>query len=282
MMLVDHTRLNYYERTFDNNFFKVPIHIELTSPPDLQVTSFEVPSQGAPGQPIFIKWEVENKGSGSTVSKNWRDKIYLSTDLEWDDEDLPLKGVSKERQILNPGESYRDSIAIILPNNVEGNYVIILKTDENEIEFELDKEDNNTVFSLIFIEKPEPSDLIASQVSFPLAGSPGQEITVNWQISNIGINPATGYRKDAIYFSKDTVWDVTDKLFGILETKNNIVPQGTINDSLKSKIDGLEIGDYYVIVKTDLLNQISETDDTNNTLVSLQQINIDVKQLKRD
>lgn len=57
----------------------VTVHIVATPPPDLIITSTDIPSQGIAGQPLKVKYSVSNIGTGTTNPNTWNDVVYLST-----------------------------------------------------------------------------------------------------------------------------------------------------------------------------------------------------------
>ena len=58
--------------------------MQLTPPPDLQVTSVLNPQEAFSGQEIAVSWTVQNSGGGVTEETSWYDDIYLSQDADLD------------------------------------------------------------------------------------------------------------------------------------------------------------------------------------------------------
>jgi hypothetical protein len=236
----------------------------LTPPPDLQISLQDVPSTGTSGQQIHVVWKVTNKGSGPTINGYWNDQIYLSTDYTIDNSDRRIGNKVRTGDLLKDS-CYTDSMDVFIPGNYTGNYILIIVTDAENREYEFDKENNNTALSILTISKSPPADLIVSSVTKVDSVVSGDVISVGWAVKNIGINPAAGYLRDNIYLSADSTVDATDKL---LATKNyyiSLVKDDSITNSESVTITGVALGDYYVLVKTDVLNNINEANDTNNT-----------------
>jgi len=284
MMVADYSKISdSTQYTIDsnrvNNLKMVPIHIELTPSPDLQITTFEAPNQGYSGQPIQVEWTVTNNGAGPT-NKSWTDKIYLSTDFEIDEyDDLKLYG-EKITNSLDTGETYSFSVNVPLPMSAEGNYILLIKTDNNDIQYEHNAEDNNIASSLITITRPLPADLVITDIVAPDNAKAGKSVYVEWTVQNTGTNPAKGVMQDIVYFSEDEIWDINDAVLGTVEYNINLAPLSSETRGLNAQLNNVKTGDYHVIVRTDSKNNIYESDEDNNELTSSNKVSVNVDELK--
>ncbi len=258
----------------------IPVRIQQSTTPDLQVSSLSVPSFAKSGQPITINYSVTNLGAGATRPFNWTDKFYLSTDFVVQKDKDILVGTINRTSTLEPGKSYADSVRLNIPANVSGNYILIAYTDETNKQFEAEYEDNNTAYRPLTIERPLPSDLVVSAVQFPekeyLNGS---YVDISWTLSNQGTNPANGYAEDHVYLSTDTEWDVNDVLLVNYGRNLNVAPLSSVTVTRKVMVQQVPFGNYYVIVKSDARNNIFETNDQNNTAVSAAMMKVDVREM---
>ena len=275
---VDENRSNNYMPITDSSGTPVTVTVDLSPPRDLVVTSFTTPTQGIVGQPVNVFWTITNQGVGPTMSGTWRERVYLSTDFIIDNSDINI-GTYTRNGNLNASASYTDSLDVFLPIYSVGNYVLIIKTDNNDVEYEYLAEGNNTAFSLITIAEPPPADLIVSSITHPSSAIAGSTVNVEWDVRNSSQNPASGYMRDIVYFSTDTIWDINDILFGEAGGNINLAPQGEITRNVSAQLTGVSLGDYYAIVRTDILNNIFESNDTNNTSASTDPMTIGVKEL---
>ncbi|MHC1708715.1 MAG: CARDB domain-containing protein [Bacteroidales bacterium] len=263
----------------DNQGIPVPIEITLTPPPDLAFISFNCPSVGLTGQPLTVSWEVKNQGAGPIQGGIiWYDNIYLSTDFNLGNEDYLIISYARS-EILPVGASYTRTESFTIPNWAIGNYIILIKTDASNTVYEMTNENNNLANQVITLQVPPPSDLLVTQIIPPTEAFTGQNIILTWTLKNIGVNPATGYMSDMVYFSMDTLWDIDDVLFNTVYGYISIGPNAEFNRSCNGIISELVPGDYYVIVRTDARNHIPEGNDDNNTTWSVQQITITVPEL---
>jgi len=263
----------------NNNIILSSTSIILTqsSPPDLQVSSLFAPSHTNAGQPITINWTVHNNGTGPTPKNTWFDAVYLSQNATLDKSDDRL-GRSVHHGSLQSSGSYSSSLEVNIPNYLSGNFYLILLTDSRDDVFELNNETNNTKATPINIILPPPSDLIVTEIVLPDSAVPGEEVTISWTIQNIGGNPAVGWLQDAAYISADEIWEVEDPMVGIDSRFINLAPGAKMKVNIQANLaemkrvdsegniietlPGATPGAYYVIVRTDIRNNIREGTDT--------------------
>jgi subtilase family serine protease len=261
-----------------NNLSPSALHVSLTPPPDLQVTAFSAPQAGTAGQPVVVHWTVQNNGAGPTLNGSWKEKVYLSTDFVINSGDIFL-GSRTHNGNLNPTQQYSDSLQVFLPNNQSGNRILIIQADGDNVVYEHTNEGNNTANTLITLVIPPPADLVVTGILAPPVANAGSSISIDWTVQNIGLNPASGYMREAVYFSSDTVWDIGDVLFGTKNSTINLAPMATSNRNLTGLLPGLPLGDYFVIVNVDILNNIVESNDNNNVSASDDPVTITVPEL---
>lgn len=249
--------------------------INLTPPADLKFISWNIPSTATSGQNMKVKFKVENNGSGSTRSGSWIDQVYLSTDYTIDGLDFKF-GEKRHNTNLSVGNWYLDSIESTIPIDKTGNFIIIVRTDGANEEYEHTNEGNNVVSGITTISKAPPADLIVSFVSSPDSVISGKTISATYKVKNIGSNPMSGWLRDNIYLSKDTKQDASDVLLNTEYYGLTLGPgsENTINKTLT--VSGVSLGDYYVLASTDVMNNINEITDTNNTTAASNLLNVTV------
>jgi hypothetical protein len=256
-------------------------YVQLSPSPDLLPTYLQVPSPVVSGQPVQLIYRVKNTGNATTTVP-WSDKIFFSRDFEIDPGDN-LIGSKNQTRILQPFEEYTDTLEIFIPVWAEQNFVLIFKTEANNAFYEHNGEENNMVNTIIIANKPLPSDLVVSSVSPPEMAIVGENIKIDYEIGNIGKNPANGYMEELIYFSKDTLLDTDDVLAGkVINRTELIIPGDAVERRFSGNVPGLSIGDYYVIVSSDVRNNIAESSETNNIKSSDNKVKITVPKLPID
>ena len=255
-----------------------PLQIALTPPTDLQITAINAASPGIAGQTVRAIWTVRNQGQGNTPVAAWSDRFFLSNDFELNASDLIL-GTKAHAGALPAGSAYTDTIDLFLPVHLNGNFILLASTDVNNAVYEHLGEANNLASSAISIAQPPPSDLQVLNVRMPDTALVGAPIAVAWTLHNTGLNPASGQMREAVYLSSDPVWDVGDALLGIRNAQINLGPGATLEHQLTAPLAKVAAGDFYVLLRTDILNNILESDESNNLAASENRIHASVQLL---
>ncbi len=123
------------------------------------------------------------------------------------------------------------------------------------------------------------ADLVAGTVTIPANALAGQDITVTYQVTNAGGNPADGSWVDSLYLSPTPTWSVSDPLLGSVDQTQDIAPGGSYTGTLTAPVPGVTPGSYYVILRTNILDTLPESTLSNNESASLTQTAIDAPAL---
>jgi hypothetical protein len=258
------------------------VQISISTYPDLQVTTVDAPANAASGQIVTVNWTITNNGTSATpASQGWYDTVYLSKDQILDIAFDTKLGAFQRVKSLAAGESYTQSAQVEIPRSASGPYYIFIVTDSTNSIFEHTAENNNTGYdpSAMIVTMPPPADLVVSSVDVPLSGTPGQAATINWTVTNQGINTASGQWTDSVYLSTDTMWDIDDQLIGRKDYAGGLVASASYNQSLTAPLPAVSPGSYYAIVRTDIRNNVRESNEINNGGSSAGTISIDVPEL---
>ncbi|TVQ07517.1 MAG: T9SS C-terminal target domain-containing protein [Bacteroidetes bacterium] len=173
--------------------------------PNLQISNVQVETEGFVGQPVSVSFVVTNAGNASTGPTPWADAVFLSLDDQLDlAEDVLLGGASNPRFLL-PGESYTQTLELMIPRENLGNYHVIVAanysckktfagTDQvnytiacNVLLEETTMEDNLYVsqtsiqFTLPPLPDLEVTSFFATEIAFA-----GDTITLTYQVQNTG------------------------------------------------------------------------------------------------
>jgi hypothetical protein len=266
-----------------NNTVVRPLTIQQPAPSDLTVTSLEADSAAQSGQPMTVRWTVENQGSGGTRDSSWYDALYLSRDPSVSRGDVRL-GIAQRTAALSAGATYTDTSSVDLPLYASGAYYVLVQTDRRDDLYEHQAEDNNVTSVPIELTLPAPSNLEVAGVTPPDTATPGQQTTVEWTVENTSSETASGTMREGVFISEDATWDLTDPLLGMKERTISLEPGQSVQQSLGvdvgtvyktdgngqivEPLPGVSPGDYHVIVRTDIANNIRETDDGDNARAS--------------
>ena len=109
---------------------------------DLHIYNLEV-SNPESGKPITINWKVKNDGTGPTGQVQWNDYIWMVQDVYAGTVSHPTNSESWHRtrflkevpniKALEPGESYDNSVEVILPDSLFGDYYILVAADMYDV-----------------------------------------------------------------------------------------------------------------------------------------------------
>lgn len=261
----------------DNNLCNVALTIQVPAV-DLTVSTVDAPSTAFSGQDMTVSWTVLNNGSNPTIGARWVDEVVLSLD-QIDDPSDRVVGSKQHNGVLNGQTSYNDVLSVFVPQGFTGQYYVFVRTDRRNEVAESSENNNSALDGTIFNLTP-PSDLVVSSIAPPSSGSPGEPITVNWTIQNGGANPAIGLWNDAVYLSSDQTWDIGDILLGKQTQGGPIAAGQSYNGQLTTTLPAINLGNYYVIVRSDVQNRVRETNDDNNTMSANTQTPVDVTELQ--
>ncbi|MFU7561278.1 carboxypeptidase regulatory-like domain-containing protein [Roseiconus sp. JC912] len=172
-----------------------------------------------------------------------------------------------------------DHVKIIFEQQIEsGDYSISIGTsvfdpagnalDQNQNGVSGEAEDIFT--TTIRLTSP---DLTVTSIANPTAATYGDEISLTWTVTNEGSDPAEGLWWDYVYLSADETWDLDDALVARVPydaaSEGAVAAEGgTYDGSVTAALPAVLPGNYHVIVRTNLLSTIAESDMTDNVLAS--------------
>lgn len=104
--------------------------ITIKSMPNLHVVSLDC-SEPVAGQPLTVKWKVRNDGRGSTGDASWKDYIWLVPNISVGTSMAGSKLLKAVDNVtaLSPGESYDNTINVMLNERIYGNYDLVITSN---------------------------------------------------------------------------------------------------------------------------------------------------------
>lgn len=285
--------------------------------PDLHVTQVSY-SNPVANQPMTITWTVRNDGEGMTPpGSTWVDHIWLVSDVDvrlYDNNDrLGHLADVDNMQSLGPGESYTNSVTVIVPQNFIGNYYLFAfadQTDAYSIDFsetngiapdpytpnvsgdpyhyfsgsvhasghlkEVAENDNFFYRSVTILPPPSP-DLYVSHMSHPINAFSNTTVSFQWTVTNQGSSDANGNWVDRVYLQEgDGDFDLgVAWLLDTLEHRGGLGIDSSYSVSMNVKIPIHFSGNYYFRVITDARDNVYESVyESNNISMSSQAIDV--------
>ncbi|MFC1799698.1 CARDB domain-containing protein [Candidatus Eisenbacteria bacterium] len=262
---------------------------------DLDLLDIQAPDSATSGQPISVTWQVQNAGLNDPEATTWHDAAYLSRDQILDHTDIVL-GTRLHSGGLAPDGVYENVLASeAIPLGLSAPYYVFVRVDKNQSVYEMGEESNNIGYRAVptIVTMPPPVDLVVSDVTLPSSGVSGDSILISWTVVNQSPNDFDGEWKDAVYVSRDTTWDLSDPRLGEISHSGEVssresytvtlaVSAGDYFGLIESLLPGLVPGGYYAVVRTDIRNNIHETDDSNNAGASPDTIGVELVELALD
>ena len=255
------------ENEGDNLGASEAVDVNLTPPPDLQVTSVTAPTNAFSGEPVSLTWTVTNAGAGRTLETRWYDEIYLSTDKVWDGQDYSL-GRQNHSGRLYSGESYSATRSYTLPTGISGDFYFLVRTDRGNDVYENVFEVNNTGYDATptTVYLTPPPDLAVEAVEAPAAALASQPLTLNYRLANNGATaPPNRSWTETFYLSADDKLDPsTDLQLGSRQHNGSLEAGAAVEKSVTFTLPNDISGNYYAFIVTDSGNEVFELDKDNN------------------
>ena len=119
-------------------------------------------------------------------------------------------------------------------------------------------------------------DLAATSVTVtaPTMPTAGQQVTVNWQVTDQGSANAAGTWQDSVYLSITPAITSSSILLGTAQHSGGLNATDFYTGTLAAPLPALATGPYYVLVQVDSLYQVSDSSRVNNTLAANSQVNL--------
>ena len=245
----------------NNNIFKSNKKLKIVTP-DLFVGNCAIPDSIMEGTQLSLNYHIRNIGSGNLVNRSFRQRIYMSDDMHFNQNtDVLLITQNLNNRTILSGDSLAVSTIINIPFAMPGTKHIIIVSDFDNQIFESNEQNNVYVSAntLYVYEAPYP-DLVTENVSVPAEAHAGSFISLNYILSNIGDTLSQFGGRDSIFISFDAEWNRANATF--IAHFDNIFP---ISPDIPVQIDrnvlipyGQNSNIYYVYVVCDARDQIYE------------------------
>ncbi|MBF2015836.1 MAG: hypothetical protein IGS23_11675 [Rivularia sp. T60_A2020_040] len=244
-----------------NNIASLPITINA---PDLSISTVTAPTEAILGETIDVSWTISNSDTGVAFA-NWYDGIYISDDATFDNEDTFITSIwAGENTPLQPGSSYTQTQTITVPNTTTGNRYLLFVSDSTSLQGETNESNNVKAVSINL----GSYDLVPTITSLPTTATSGDNISLEWSVTNNGSAEVASEWVDRIYLSKDNTFDNSDLLLKEISNSQSL----NNGESYEKQIDfnlPIDVKDsYYVLLVTDAAEQITELGKEQNNVAA--------------
>jgi YD repeat-containing protein len=125
--------------------------------------------------------------------------------------------------------------------------------------------------------RTDTADLAVTQVTLPLSPevSVGDTFTASWTVANQGDVVATAGWSDRLYLSADTVISADDILLETRQHTTDLAPGDSYTETVTTTVP-VTAGPQYLLVTTDATEQVTESDEVNNSLASVEPLAVAV------
>ena len=243
--------------------------VQVTPPPDLQVTAADAPLATFSGQPMILSWTVTNRGQRGTAEGFWHDSFFMSADTALDGTDYPL-GNLRHVGDLEPDQAYNASTTLTLPIGVSGDFFFLVHTDAFNRVYEDLFDDNNVGYDSVTttVLLTPPPDLEVELVDAPDTAKGSQQLTIAYRVANNGSTPTPNSSwTEAFYLSASTTLDTGAALLLGSRAHSGAMADGTFFTSTASfRLPANLDGDFYAFVVTDSRGEVFEAGFTANNV----------------
>ena len=252
--------------------------------PRLQINlDSNFPSYMTSGNSLTVHYNITNIGDRSISLSSWTDRIYLSTQGGLNREMILENGIFLREIISNRDlevdDVYSVSTIVTLPYGINRYVYLIVVVDVNGNLGEAivigDMQILHVVSSYSFLVENGPlPDLTTSAVLTSTQYRSGEPATLQFQVTNLGENAASGVWYDTLYLSRNAALDEVNRLMTI-QNNGSLERQASYNQTVTVFIPySVFSGEYYLFIETDVGHALLETNENNNIASVL--INIQV------
>ena len=249
------------EKRTDDNYLRGSINIE-GNLADLTVTDFVLPDTLMTSENVTLKFTTKNIGEWDAVQSTTR--VYLSADKSFNSNDTELS--TQSVAAIKKGATVTNTATLNIADRNVGSWYILLRTDANANNSELDEGNNVTAIPVTVLQSPLP-DLTVNKLSTDEVLTSGQTMKIKTTIANIGKHATRSNKwSDTYYLSPSTVLNTqTATKLGSKTHVGTLAVNGTYNSEVSFTIPTTLQGNFMLFIVTDAAGAIIEENENNNS-----------------
>ncbi len=231
---------------------------------DLIVSNPTAPSSAIVDQPVQVSFEVQNQGSEAALS-GWSDAAYISQNNTFDGTAQQI-GTFGGQYPLNAGNNHTQAGMVNIPNGLApGTYYFFFVANANQQQGESNLSNDVSAPVQVTVNAP---DLTIAATNPPSTAKLNDSLSLTWTVTNNGSFAAYAPSwYDGAYLSTTPTLSSGSLLLNELSVTNSTPLAGgaTYNETLTVSLPGtFATGSIYLLYRTDIFNQQSESNATNN------------------
>ena len=234
---------------------------------DLVIIHFSAPDTADAGEEVALEIKVRNVGPNATIpSSNWTVALYLSVDKHKGQEDLWLTSI--DGPALSPGEAFSASPTVQIPPGIAtGKYYLLAFADDNGAAGDT-PDHNNLEYQAIQISGTpnDGIDLVPTNIFVAEEAVSGTNLNIHFSLYNRGLADAPASYTDC-YLSSDQALDPGSDLYLGSVQAGPLASGHSTEISLSAFIESVNVAqNQYLLLKADGISEISEFDESNNSI----------------
>lgn len=286
---------NVRESNEYNNYRYQNMVFNYGSLPDIKVNSIATPITAFSNDSMNVTYATKNQGAADAFGKQigdcpqraWFDDIYLSPSPIFSNLDAIKIGTNKVsfyqnsedscqndvlpyQDFLEPDSTIFRTAKVKIPHYISGTqYVHVISDVSNDVFEGPYKSNNRAVSDSMQVVLTPPADLIVSNVQTPATQLSGTNFTVNYTVTNQGINkPVEWSRYDSVFICSTPTLNYDSVIYSGVRSiinSSSLIANGSVSRNMTVRLPNAISGNYYVFVKTDARFQVFEfNQDFNN------------------
>lgn len=249
------------EKKTDDNVGRTSVAIS-GNMSDLKISDYVLADTIMTSQNVTLKFTTSNVGewdAGNTTSR-----IYLSNDNEHNYNDRELTSVPVGA--IQKGATVESTATFCVSDKQAGKWYILISTDANGQENEMNENNNLTAIPVTIIQSPLP-DLSVSELSTDEELTSGKPMKIRSVVKNLGQSATRSSKwSDTYYLSPSTVLNTSTATK--IGSKAHVGALG-VGDSYTNEVSftipSTLQGNFMLFVVTDATDAITESDENNNS-----------------
>ena len=266
---------------FENNAeLNVAVALDLLDitpqpPANLIAESATAPLSAVSGGGALVSWTVRNGGVHATRTTSWTDRVYLSSDANFNPGSDPLYAAVTHNGVLEIGGEYTAQANLYMPIWLSGSfYVFVLVDADNRVGEESEADNGVGAPSPLAVTLSDWPDLRVTSGQVPATTRAGNSIPVSWTVENDGAGPTPGGWRDNVYISPSPTWNGSARFVGAFGNAAGLASSDHYTQGQLINIPTNVSGVQYVYVITDADGNIFENADEGNNLTMIGSVDV--------